>query len=79
METLAASTVDLESQAVSDCPMDTVELTDEDLEQVAGSWGCWGCGWGGGFWPSWGWGGFSPFWGWGFSPGWGWGNGFGFW
>jgi hypothetical protein len=74
MKTFVASTpkgvFDLESQSLSEFPIDAVELTDEDLEQVTGSWGCWGCGWGGGF-------GFSPFWGWGgfgFSPFWGWGG-----
>jgi len=74
MKTLAASTLksvfDLKTESVLESPIDAVELTDEDLEQVTGSWcGCgdWG-GWGG-------WGGFSPF-GWG---GWGgFGPGFGF-
>jgi hypothetical protein len=80
MKTLTASTpkgvFDLESQSLSECPVDAVELTDEDLEQVTGSWGCGGCGWGGGFSPFWGGGfGFSPFWGGGFSPF--WGGGFG--
>jgi hypothetical protein len=39
---------DLETQDVSECPVDAVELTEEELEQVTGS-EC-GCGgWGGGF------------------------------
>jgi len=81
MKTLAASTsknaFDLKTESVLESPIDAVELTDEDLEQVTGS--CWGgCGWGGGFSPGWGWGGgFSPFWGGGFGPSWGWGGGFG--
>ncbi len=80
MKTLAASTLksafDLKTESVLESPIDAIELTDEDLEQVTGS--CWGCGWGGGFSPFWGWGGgFSPFWGGGFSPGWGWGGGWG--
>lgn len=67
MKTLTASTpkdvFDFESRDLSECPIDAVELTDEDLEQVAG--GCWfGCGWGGfGFFPFWGGFGFFPFWG----------------
>lgn len=84
MKALAASTpkgvFDLESQSVLERPIDAVELTDEDLEQVTGSWGCWECGWGGfGFSPFWGSFGFSSFWGsFGFSSFWGgFGNFFG--
>jgi len=73
MKTLAASTLksafDLKTESVLESPIDAVELTDEELEQVTGSW-C-GCGgWGG-------WGGFSPF-GWGgWDGGWGGFGGFG--
>jgi len=64
------SLFDLETQNVLESPIDMVELIDEELEKVSGSW--WGCcspwfgGWGG-FSPwSGGWGGFSPwFGGWG--------------
>jgi hypothetical protein len=90
MKTLATNTpkgaFDLESQSLSEYPIDAIELTDVDLEQVAG--GCWGgCGWGGGwgggfgFAPFWGSGfGFAPFWGggFGFAPFWGSGFGMGF-
>ncbi len=50
------------AESLLECPIDAVELTDEDLEQVSG--GCWfGC-WGGfGFFPFWGGFGFFPFWG----------------
>jgi hypothetical protein len=64
------SLFDLETQNVVERPIDMVELTDEELDKVSGSW--WG-----GFSPWFGgWGGFSPwFGGWGgFSPwfgGWG--------
>ncbi len=70
MKTLVASTpksgFDLRTQGVSEWPIDAVELTDEDLENVSGSWfspfgfGC--C------FPGFGFGGFSPFGFGGFSP-----------
>jgi hypothetical protein len=63
----------LETQDVSEGPIDAVELTDEDLEKVSGS--CFGCGWGGGFFPGFWGGGFFPIWGGGFFPGF-WGGGF---
>jgi hypothetical protein len=58
MKTLTTRTpedlFDLETQDVSECPVDAVDLTEEDLEQVTGSWcGCGGCG-------GWGFGGFGP-------------------
>jgi hypothetical protein len=65
---------ELKPQDVSECLIDAVELTDEDLENVSGS--CFGCGWGGGFFPGfWGGGFFPSFWGGGFFPGF-WGGGF---
>jgi len=80
MKTLAASTLesdfDLQTQGVLERPIDAVELTDEDLEKVAGSWFP-GFGFGGfmpfgfgGFFPSFGFGGFMPFGfgGFGFGP-----------
>ena len=55
----------LETQDVSACPIDAVELTEEELEQVTGSWGgCGGCGCDG-----FGFGGFGP--SFGFGPGFG--------
>jgi hypothetical protein len=58
MKTLVASTpksgFDLRTQGVSEWPIDAVELTDEDLENVSGSF--------------FGFGGFSPFGFGGFSP-----------
>jgi hypothetical protein len=87
METLAAST----SKSCFDLQIDAVELTDEDLEEVTGSWGGfgWGRGFGGfgfgrgfgfggfGFGRGFGFGGFFPGFGGGFFPGFGWGGGFG--
>ncbi len=63
----------LETQDVSACPIDAVELTEEELEQVTGSW-C-GCGGWDGFGPGFGFGGFGPGFGWGgFGPGFGFGG-----
>src|SRR5205807_10504607 len=81
MKTLAASTsksaFDLKTESVLESSIDAVELTEEELEQVTGSWcGCggWGGGWGG--FGSFGWGG----WGGGGGGGWGgWGGGWGGW
>jgi len=64
MKTLVASTpksgFDLRTQGVSEWPINAVELTDQDLEEVSG-------GFFGGFSPF-GFGGFSPFGFGGFSP-----------
>ncbi len=42
MKTLAASApqgvFNLQTQSISEWPLDAVELTDEDLEQVTGAW-----------------------------------------
>src|SRR6266436_9738573 len=76
METLVTSTpksgFDFQTQGVLERPIDAVELTDEDLEEVTGSWfpgfgfgrgfggfgGGFG-GFGGGFFPGFGFGGFG--------------------
>src|SRR5260370_41574220 len=79
MKTLVASTpksgFDLRTQGVSEWPIDAVELTDEDLEEVSGSccfggFSPFGFGGFGGFSPFGfgGFGGFSPFGFGGFSP-----------
>ena|SRR5258708_39997560 len=75
MKTLVASApksgFDLRTQGVSEWPIDAVELTDEDLENVSGSWfSPFGFGGFGGFSPFGfgGFGGFSPFGFGGFSP-----------
>jgi hypothetical protein len=40
-ERTSESFFDLETQNVLERPMDMIELTDDDLEEVSGS--CWGC------------------------------------
>ena len=82
MKTLVTSTpksgFDFQTQGVLERPIDAVELTDEDLEEVTGSFGFgfggFGRGFGfGGFGRGFGFGGFGG----GFFPGFGFGGGFG--